>query len=47
MGGKPFYIILRHVLPQTASYVIISATLAVPFHRGIGAEFDWFGNSAA
>jgi len=24
MGGKPFYII-RHVLPQTASYVIISA----------------------
>jgi len=23
MGGKPFYIILRHVLPQTASYVII------------------------
>ncbi|MBW4640622.1 MAG: ABC transporter permease [Gloeocapsa sp. UFS-A4-WI-NPMV-4B04] len=30
MGGKPFYIIRRHVLPQTASYVIISATLAVP-----------------
>lgn len=30
MGGKPFYIIMRHVLPQTASYVIISATLAVP-----------------
>ncbi|WP_017655134.1 ABC transporter permease [Fortiea contorta] len=30
MGGNPIYIILRHVLPQTATYVIISATLAVP-----------------
>lgn len=30
MGGKPFYIILRHVLPQTATYIVISATLAVP-----------------
>lgn len=30
MGAKPFYIIVRHVLPQTASYVIISATLAIP-----------------
>lgn len=30
MGGNPFYIIIRHVLPQTATYVIISATLAVP-----------------
>ena len=30
MGGKPIYIIIRHVLPQTATYVIISATLAVP-----------------
>ncbi|MCT7951863.1 ABC transporter permease [Ancylothrix sp. C2] len=30
MGANPFYIIVRHVLPQTASYVIISATLAVP-----------------
>lgn len=30
MGGKPFYIILRHVLPQTATYVIISATLQIP-----------------
>ncbi|MGD1908858.1 MAG: ABC transporter permease [Leptolyngbyaceae cyanobacterium] len=30
MGGRPFYIVLRHILPQTASYVIISATLAVP-----------------
>lgn len=30
MGANPFYIIIRHVLPQTASYIIISATLAVP-----------------
>lgn len=30
MGGNPIYIIIRHVLPQTATYVIISATLAVP-----------------
>ncbi|GAP97574.1 ABC transporter permease [Leptolyngbya sp. NIES-2104] len=30
MGGKPLYIIVRHVLPQTATYVIISATLQVP-----------------
>lgn len=36
MGGNPIYIIIRHVLPQTATYVIISATLAVPSF--IGAE---------
>jgi len=30
MGGNPFYIIIRHILPQTATYVIITATLAVP-----------------
>ncbi len=30
MGGKSIYIILRHILPQTASYVIISATLSIP-----------------
>ncbi|MBR8828086.1 MAG: ABC transporter permease [Gomphosphaeria aponina SAG 52.96 = DSM 107014] len=30
MGAKPLYIITRHVLPQTASYIIISATLAIP-----------------
>jgi peptide/nickel transport system permease protein len=30
MGGKPLYIILRHVLPQTATYVIITATLTIP-----------------
>jgi peptide/nickel transport system permease protein len=30
MGGNPFYIIRHHVLPQTATYVIISATLSIP-----------------
>jgi peptide/nickel transport system permease protein len=30
MGANPFYIIVRHVLPQTATYVIISSTLAIP-----------------
>ncbi|MBD2019599.1 ABC transporter permease [Leptolyngbya sp. FACHB-36] len=30
MGGKALYIIVRHVLPQTATYIIISATLSIP-----------------
>jgi len=30
MGAKPLYIIVRHVLPQTATYIIISGTLAIP-----------------
>jgi peptide/nickel transport system permease protein len=30
MGGNSPYIILRHVLPQTATYIIISATLTIP-----------------
>ncbi len=30
MGGNSLYIIQRHVLPQTATYIIISATLAIP-----------------
>jgi peptide/nickel transport system permease protein len=30
MGANPFYIIVRHVLPQTTTYIIISATLAIP-----------------
>ncbi len=29
-GGSSFYLIWRHILPQTATYVIISATLAIP-----------------
>jgi peptide/nickel transport system permease protein len=30
MGGRSLYIIARHVLPQTATYIIISATLTIP-----------------
>jgi peptide/nickel transport system permease protein len=30
MGAKPLYIIVRHILPQTATYIIISATLTIP-----------------
>lgn len=30
MGAQPLYIIVRHVLPQTATYMIITATLAIP-----------------
>lgn len=30
MGGGSLHIITRHILPQTATYVIISATLAIP-----------------
>jgi peptide/nickel transport system permease protein len=30
MGGRSLYIIARHILPQTATYGIIAATLAIP-----------------
>jgi peptide/nickel transport system permease protein len=30
MGGRSLYIITRHILPQTSTYVIISATLSIP-----------------
>jgi peptide/nickel transport system permease protein len=30
MGAGAFYTIVRHVLPQTATYGIIAATLAIP-----------------
>ncbi len=30
MGGGSLYIILRHIIPQTATYVIIAATLSIP-----------------
>jgi peptide/nickel transport system permease protein len=30
MGAKPLHIILRHILPQTTTYMIISATLSIP-----------------
>jgi peptide/nickel transport system permease protein len=36
VGGQPLYIIVRHILPQTATFVIISATLSIPSF--IGAE---------
>ena len=43
MGGNSLYIILRHVLPQTASYIIISATLAVPGFIGAEAILSLIG----
>ncbi|WP_427158311.1 ABC transporter permease [Aliinostoc sp. HNIBRCY26] len=43
MGGKPIYIIIRHVLPQTATYIIISATLAVPSFIGSEAILSLIG----
>ena len=43
MGGKPIYIIIRHILPQTATYVIISATLAVPGFIGAEAVLSLIG----
>lgn len=30
MGGRSLYIVLRHILPQTATYIIITATLTIP-----------------
>ncbi len=30
IGAKPFYIITRHILPQTSTYIVISATLSIP-----------------
>ncbi|ALF52114.1 ABC transporter substrate-binding protein [Nostoc piscinale CENA21] len=43
MGGNPLYIIVRHVLPQTATYIIISATLAVPSFIGAEAVLSLIG----
>ncbi|MDF5708395.1 MAG: ABC transporter permease [Nostoc sp. S4] len=43
MGGNRLYIIVRHVLPQTATYVIISATLAVPSFIGAEAILSLIG----
>lgn len=43
MGAKPLYIILRHVLPQTATYIIISATLAIPGFIGAEAVLSLIG----
>ncbi len=30
IGAKPFYIIIKHILPQTSTYIVISATLSIP-----------------
>jgi peptide/nickel transport system permease protein len=30
LGANPIYIIIKHVIPQTATYLIVSATLAIP-----------------
>ncbi|RUM41561.1 MAG: ABC transporter permease [Desulfurobacterium sp.] len=30
LGGSPLYIIRRHIIPNTLSYVIIAATLSIP-----------------
>ncbi|MEH2116349.1 ABC transporter permease [Nostoc sp.] len=43
MGANPIYIILRHVLPQTASYIVISATLAIPSFIGSEAILSLIG----
>jgi peptide/nickel transport system permease protein len=43
MGAKPLYIILRHVLPQTASYIVISATLSIPSFIGAEAILSLIG----
>lgn len=43
MGAKPLYIILRHVLPQTATYIIISATLSIPSFIGAEAVLSLIG----
>lgn len=43
MGGNSLYIIVRHILPQTATYIIISATLAVPSFIGAEAVLSLIG----
>lgn len=43
MGGNSLYIIVRHILPQTATYIIIAATLAVPSFIGAEAVLSLIG----
>lgn len=43
MGGRSLYIVLRHILPQTATYVIITATLSVPSFIGAEAVLSLIG----
>ncbi len=32
LGASPFRVIVRHVLPNTVSYVIVAATISVPYY---------------
>lgn len=43
MGGQPLYIIRRHLLPQTATYMIIAATLSIPSFIGAEAVLSLIG----
>ncbi len=43
MGGRSMHIILRHILPQTATYVIITATLAIPSYIVSEAILSFIG----
>ncbi|MGB3299702.1 MAG: ABC transporter permease [Phormidesmis sp.] len=43
MGGRSLHIITRHILPQTATYVIITATLAIPSYIVLEAVLSLIG----
>jgi peptide/nickel transport system permease protein len=43
MGGNPMYIILRHILPQTATYIVITATLSIPSFIELEAVLSLIG----
>ena len=43
MGGNSLYIIVRHILPQTATYIIIAATLSIPGFIGAEAVLSLIG----
>jgi peptide/nickel transport system permease protein len=43
MGGRSMHIIMRHILPQTATYVIITATLAIPGYIVSEAVLSFIG----
>ena len=43
MGGRSLHIIIRHILPQTATYVIITATLAIPSYIVLEAVLSLIG----
>ncbi|MGB7087958.1 MAG: ABC transporter permease [Phormidesmis sp.] len=43
MGGRSLHIITRHLLPQTATYVIIAATLSIPSYVVLEAVLSLIG----